>query len=68
MIAVASLEPTVKLVNAVEPPTMPPKFTAPLLFAILNACAPSTVLRKVTPKPPVDVNVNGPAPKVTALS
>jgi len=67
LIAVASLVPTVKLVKAVEPPTMPPKLTAPLLFAILNACAPFNVLTKLIPLEPVEVKVTGPAPKVTAL-
>ena len=68
LIAVGLLVPIVTLVNAVEPPTTPPKLIVPLLFEMLIPCGPFTVLAKLMPPAIVDVNETTPdAPSVTAL-
>ncbi len=66
LIFVVSLVPIDKLVNALTAPTIPLKVTVPLLFAIFKTCVPFSMLPKVIPPAPVEVNVV-PAPKVTAL-
>ncbi len=46
--AMAPLPLTARLLRLVVPPTMPPKLTLPVPAAIVSACAPLTVLLKVT--------------------
>ncbi len=67
MLALMVLVPlpvTLRLLRLVVPPTTPPKLTAPLPCAIVSACAPLTVLLKVTALLVVVSVV--PAPRVTA--
>ena len=64
MIAIVPAASVVTLVSAVVPPTTPPKVVVPAVFTV-RACAPLTVLAKVTLPEPVLVSV-APAPKVTA--